>query len=329
MRRLQRRRFAILATALAAMLLFAVPASATPSYRDVFIRDNTADVLGAEPSAGDVWYSPDIWVCPPANASCTVDTNPVVGALNWVHVKLNRKAGAETDVKGTLRLYYTAMGGAANWGGDADPADDWTKITDAFGVAVPPGGLDLVLPWNGVPGPGHYCLLARWDSAADTMTTAEGPNTLTNTRNNNNIGWHNVNTVVLPQLQPQPEPFMIGNPLRDGDFKTDLVLAAAGKPFVGPGKLVVDLGPELAARWKQAGQRGVGVRPLGDTRVEIVDGKLARIDGLVLKTRERIPAQLVFTAGTAAAGGQFVVRVNQTDGQGIDVGGVEYRLTVK
>ncbi|SDY45815.1 hypothetical protein SAMN05421504_105614 [Amycolatopsis xylanica] len=329
MRRLQRWWSTVFVAALAAMLLGTVPASATPSYRDVFIRDNAADVAGAEPSAGAVWSSPDIWVCPPWDAGCAVDHNPIVGQLNWVHVKLNRKLGAETDVTGTLRLYYTAMGGAANWGGDADPFDDWTKITDAFGVIVPPGGTELVLPWNGVPGPGHYCLLARWDSAADTMTTAEGANTLTNTRNNNNIGWHNVNTVELPQLQPQPEPFMIGNPWREGDFKTNLVLAADGKPFVGPGRIVVDLGPELAARWKQAGQRGVGVRPAGDTTVEIVDGKFARIDGLVLKSRERVPAKIVFTAGTAAAGGQFVVRVNQTDGQGVDVGGVEYRLTVK
>jgi hypothetical protein len=47
------------------------------------------------------------------------------------------------------------------------------------------------------PGKGHFCMLARWVSAADPMTFAETSDITYNVRQNNNIVWRNLNIVDL------------------------------------------------------------------------------------------------------------------------------------
>ncbi|WP_026316042.1 vWA domain-containing protein [Actinokineospora enzanensis] len=280
---------------------------------DVFIRDHAADT-GVEPHGlNPIWTSPDIAVCP-TTTPCA-GTNPVVGGTSYIHVKLNNPGpNGSGTATGNLMLYYTAQGGAAIW------PTHWTHINTAVNVTVPAGTTNVVVPWNGVPGPGHFCLLARWVSATDPMTFAEGPNTLNNTRNNNNIAWRNVDTVRLVPGKPDTRPFTLANP--NPRAVTNLVFTAPEAPFTG--KLVVDLGPELAARWKESGQRGVGVRPVGETQVQIVDPKQAQIMGLVIDPKERFETKLEFTATDQS---RAVLRVNQTDEKGEDLGGVEFRVT--
>ena len=124
---------------------------------------------------------------------------------------------------------------------------------------------------------------------------------------------------------PDTRPFTLGNPL-DGQLRTDLVIAAPEAPFVGKGRLVLDLGQTLAQRWREAGRPGVGVRAVGETQVEVVDPKLARIQGLLINPKERLQTRLTFTATDAATGGTFVVRVSQSDQQGGDLGGAESQV---
>jgi hypothetical protein len=109
----------------------------------------------------------------------------------------------------------------------------------------------------------------------------------------------------------------------------NLVLAQPERPFVGPGRLLLDLGPTLAARWRQAGQPGVGVRPVGETQVEIVDPKQATIKGLLLNPDDQIDTKLGFIAGDDAKGGQFRVSMIQTDERDAPVGGVELTAAVE
>ncbi|GLZ41835.1 vWA domain-containing protein [Actinokineospora sp. NBRC 105648] len=282
---------------------------------DVFIRDHGSDT-GVEPHGlNPIWTSPDITVCPTI-APCA-GTNPVVGGTSYIHVKLNNPGpNGSGNGTGNLKLYYTSQGGAAVW------PTHWTHINTAVNVTVPAGGINVVIPWNGVPGPGHFCLLARWVSATDPMTFAEGPNTLTNTRNNNNIAWRNVDTVRLVPGQPTTHPFTLGNP--NPRATTNLVITAVDEPFVGRGKLVIDLGQALTARWKESGGRGTGVRQVGETQFEVTDGKLARLDGLVIDPKERFETKLTFTAGADV---KSTLRVNQTDEKDEDLGGVEFRIT--
>ncbi|WP_035305037.1 vWA domain-containing protein [Actinokineospora inagensis] len=282
---------------------------------DVFIRDHTADT-GVEPHGlNPIWTSPDIAVCP-TTTPCA-GTNPVVGSTSYIHVRLNNPGpNASGTATGNLILYYTAQGGAAIW------PTDWHLINTAVNVVVPAGTTNVVVPWNGVPGPGHFCLLARWVSATDPMTFAEGANTLTNTRNNNNIAWRNVDTVRVVPGKPTTSPFTLGNP--NPRALTNLVVTAPQGPFNG--KIVVDLGQTLTARWKQAGGKAEGVKQVGETRFEIADPKQARFTGLQIDPKERFETQLEFTAN---AQGKAVVWVNQTDEKGEDLGGTEFQVSTE
>jgi len=159
---------------------------------DVWMKDHASDV-GQEPHGlTPVYYSPDIKLCNSASGCASSSNNPVFGSsgLNHVFVTL-RNDGPNVvppgPASGSLYVYYTSAGGNALWGGT-----DWTLIGVQPGIFMTPGEhREVGIPCNNVPAPGNYCLLARWVSAGDPMTFPEliGSNTLTNTRNNNNIAW--------------------------------------------------------------------------------------------------------------------------------------------
>jgi hypothetical protein len=293
----------------------AKPAAAKPAVKenDVYIRDTTSDV-GNEPSGTlPVWESPDIWVCP-TTATCA-GTNPIIGQTNYVNVHANN-VGA-LSVAGDIIVYYTAMGASAQW------PTNWVTIGSVGNFSVPPGGLNVKIPWTSVPGPGHFCLLARFVSSIDPMTFPEGPDTLTNTVNNNNIAWHNVDTVELGTGKPSTQPFTLTDTTA-GAEATDLVFTAPKGPFVGPGKLTVDLGATLAARWKAAGQQGIGVSQLNGTTVQILDPNHAEIQGLTVQPKESLQANLTFVANGAVTS---TVLVDETSPGHTDLGGVEYDVS--
>jgi hypothetical protein len=68
--------------------------------------------------------------------------------------------------------------------------------------SVPVGSFDahttkiIEVPWTPTV-EGHHCLITRWISTSDPMTTPEGSNIEANVRGNNNTIWHNVNVVDL------------------------------------------------------------------------------------------------------------------------------------
>ncbi|KFU81394.1 hypothetical protein SAMN04489729_6404 [Amycolatopsis lurida] len=318
-----RRRRTLLASAvLAAATLFAgvAPAvQAAPEARsDVFIRDNTSDV-GFEPSAGSLYSSPDIRVCFSATILCATDDPIVQGSTAYIHVTLNNPGPYGDGLeKGTLQVYYTKQGTVAQW------SSQWTYIGSATNVDVPYGTKRVVIPWK-VPIGSHFCLLARWLSPTDLPT--EGLSTSANARNNNNIGWHNVNAVPFKIKIPEFRPIVFGWDGREPTAVGDIVFTQPGRPFTGPGRITIDLGPDLAARWRAAGAKGEGVERVGETELAIVNPQRARISGLTFKSGEQVGAKLSFTAGAEAAGGQYTVHVTQVDQRGEEVGGVEYRLT--
>ncbi|WP_410653977.1 hypothetical protein [Amycolatopsis sp. lyj-112] len=318
----RRRRTLIASAVLAVATLFAgvAPAvQAAPEGRsDVFIRDNTSDV-GFEPSAGSLYSSPDIRVCFSATVLCATDDAIVQGTTAYIHVTLNNPGPYGDGLEnGTLQTWYTNQGTVAQW------TSQWNYIGSATNVAVPYGTKRVVIPWN-VPIGSHFCLLARWLSPSDLPT--EGPSTSTNARNNNNIGWHNVNAVPLKIKVPQVRPIVFGWDGREPTAVGDIVFTQPGKPFTGPGRITIDLGADLAARWRAGGAKGEGIERVGETELAIVNPQRARISGLTFKSGEQVPAQLSFTAGPEAAGGKYTVHVTQVDPRGNEIGGVEYRIT--
>ncbi|WP_405093746.1 hypothetical protein OG767_13750 [Micromonospora sp. NBC_01392] len=334
-RRVRRSALAVLTgTALAALLAVTTAAAAPVEARqdkaaaartDVYIRDVAADV-GVQPhSYNPLWASPDIKVCPTA-VECAVSQNPIVGVTNYIFIKLRNPGpyGSGTS-SGVLRVYRTTPGGGAVW------PTHWTQI-GAMSVTAFAGTTTVTIPWNGVPGPGHFCLLARWVSATDPMTF-EGPDISTNTRYNNNIAWRNVNSVrLVAGGAPVVRPFAIGNSLQVAT-KNDLVFTQPGEPIqnVG-GRVVVDLGPTLFERWQAGGKVGTGVREVGRNQLEVVEPAKASLGNLLLEPGERVEFSLTFAAAVASDK-EFTLDVTQfgpdTSGaERTDLGGVEYLIGV-
>ncbi|MBO4204624.1 hypothetical protein [Micromonospora echinofusca] len=334
-RRARRSTLALLTGTAVAALLSVSSAGAAPvqdrsevgvsARTDVYIKDVSAD-LGYQPHSYDpLWKSPDIKVCPTA-IECAVSQNPRVGVTNYIFVKLRNPGpyGTGTD-NGTLRVYRTTPGGGANWPGA------WTQI-GAVSVPVFAGVTTVTIPWNGVPGPGHFCLLARWVSPTDPFTF-EGPSISTNVRHNNNIAWRNVDSVYVLVGGPIVwRPFAIGNPLTTA-ARSSVTFRQTGTGFQNAGgRLVVDLGPTLTERWLAGGAVGKGIRQVGQTQFEVLDPATASIDNLLLNGGERVEFGLNFTAAalTTEKASIDVIQVGPdvTGEERADLGGVQYDITV-
>jgi von Willebrand factor type A domain-containing protein len=266
---------------------------------EITIRDDPADT-GAEPNPGaTTWSSPDIAVCP-TTTPCT-GGSPRAGADQYVFVRLNN-LGPRVGV-GTVELYSTQQGGAAFW------PTSWRLVGKAVGVTAGTGGGQVLVPWPKVPAGGHG-LLARWVSASDPMTFAEGPDTATNARNDNNIAWRSVTSVDQESLI---QKYVVTNPYRK--------LLVTGLQFSrAPKGTVVDLGQDLFARWQESGARGSGIERTGKTSVLVVDPKVARIAELRLGPEEMADLTVTFPQTKA------VTRISQTDAKGGDLGGTEFRV---
>ncbi|MFI5927803.1 hypothetical protein ACIA3K_17660 [Micromonospora sp. NPDC051543] len=329
---LRRSTLAVLTGAALAALLAVTAATAAPgeapqgkaasaARTDVYIKDVAADT-GIQPhSYSPLWASPDIKVCPTA-VECAVSQNPIVGVTNYLFVKLRNPGPYGSGIgSGVLRIYRTTPGGGATW------PTHWTQI-GAASVTVYPGVTTVTIPWTGVPGPGHFCLLARWVSPTDPMTF-EGPSNSVNTLHNNNIAWRNVDSVRLTPGGPRVvRPFAIGN-VTTAETRNDLVFTQPAEQARGA-RVVVDLGPTLFERWEATGKVGTGVRQVGKTEVEIVEPAKASINGLVLKPGERLEFSLAFSTDTVLTK-ETAFNVTQfgpdADGtEGADLGGVQYLL---
>ncbi|MGX4655037.1 hypothetical protein ACWCHM_15175 [Micromonospora sp. SCSIO 07396] len=331
-KRVRRSTLAVLTGAALAGLLAVTAAAAAPgeapqgkaaaaARTDVYMKDVTADTGYQPHSYSPLWASPDIKVCPTA-VECSVSQNPRVGVTNYLFVKLRNAGpyGSGTD-NGVLRIYRTTPGGGATW------PTHWTQI-GAVSVPVFAGVTTVTIPWTGVPGPGHFCLLARWVSPTDPMTF-EGPSTSVNTQYNNNIAWRNVDSVRVVSGGPRVvRPFAIGN-VTTVETKNDLVFTQPAEQAQGA-RVFVDLGPTLFERWQATGKAGTGVRQVGKTELEIVDPGRASISGLLLKPGERIEFSLAFSADTTLTK-ETALNVTQfgPDADGTaraDLGGVQYLL---
>jgi hypothetical protein len=285
------------------------------------MQDHPSDV-GQEPHAlNPIYFSPDIKVCNIASGCASPGTNPVFGSpgLNHVFVTLRNdgpNVAPPGPASGSLYVYYTSAGGNALWGGT-----DWTLIGVQPGIFMTPGEhRDVGIPWNNVPAPGHYCLLARWVSASDPMTFPEliGSNTLTNTRNNNNIAWHNVDVIRILPGTPTHGTFTWTD--RPGAVSTLAIEPVAAVP----GTVVLDLGG-LFDGWKKNGGNGSGFTVVGATQL-LISARGATVAGVPAPAQGRASVGLNVTLQTP---GTWPVRVRQLGGDGgVDLGGVEYRIVV-
>jgi hypothetical protein len=295
---------------------------------DVRIQDHLEDV-GLEPHAlTPLWSSPDIKVCPSA-ITCQQSTSPLSGAVgSHVFVTLRNDGPGVSPPQastGALHVYYAPAGGSLRW---RQLQGDWVELGAVQGLQLAPGEVrEVAVPWQGLPPPGHYSLLARWVSQGDPMSfpEEEGSLTATNTRHNNNIAWRSVTVIRALPGEASLGQFALR---RVSGPEVAVVFEPAEGSRVFPGRIVVDLGPWFEP-WRAAGASGWGIlAQVGDTAVAI-SPEGAGLEGLPLAphTSEAV-IRLGFLSEERAEEGAYAFRTFQYTPEYGDVGGMEYQLHI-
>jgi metallopeptidase family M12-like protein len=168
---------------------------------NVWMKDRWEDE-GGEPDPATVgkamWKSPYIWVRLTEDAALEHEhehENPRQDQTNFVYVKLHNTGS--TSESSNLELYFASASTNLN-----NPAN-WTLIdSQARTISA---GVDVVkFDWSGLPGSGHYCLLARWNIDG-------GPLAFTNVgdavRSDNDLIWRNVNVIGLDEAPDSSADF--------------------------------------------------------------------------------------------------------------------------
>jgi hypothetical protein len=227
-----------------------------------------------------MWKSPYIWVRNSQDTTLTHQhqhQNPEFGSTNWVYVKLHN--GGSAVATGNLELWWANASVSLTW-----PAG-WTMLasTPVTGFAAHSTRV-VEVPWTSLPGVGHYCMVARWNSPGDPMAVAEGPDINANVRNNNNLVWRNLNIVDLLPDGSGDVTFNVRNP--DREIRTIALAIRLPKTpptasFFSVGQVIVELDEALLKAWRQGGSRGTGFKAEG-RRVVITGAAGATFDNLIL-----------------------------------------------
>jgi hypothetical protein len=158
---------------------------------DVWMKDRWEDT-GGEPdpaTAGQpMWQSPYIWVRHSEDTTLEHEhehEDPRLGIDNHVYVKIHNDG--TVNESGDLELYFAAASTNLN-----DPAN-WTPI-GSRSETLSPGVEVFDFTWSDLPGEGHYCLLARWNTDGSALAFTDLGSAV---RNDNDLIWRNVNIVDL------------------------------------------------------------------------------------------------------------------------------------
>ncbi|MCP3982590.1 MAG: hypothetical protein GY716_25140 [bacterium] len=268
---------------------------------DGFMKDLPAD-NGAEPnpSVGPYWMSEDMWVRNAADPSLLFvgqHQDPIVGTTNYLYVRL-RNRGCDDLTLGDVRTYFSKAAASFDWDGDwvGDFPDGDVIGSQPVGVVAYGDEVVLEFAWTPVA-TGHFCLLARLDSVQDPMTFAEGINTLTNTKNNNNIVWKNI--FVVDQPVGVLETYVaIARNIHPVQRPIDLVFGNVQDPlqrsFLNNGAITVVLTQTMYDAWVAGGSRSQGMAAIPQTTTFRALAPYARLDNIAMAPGEEHLVRLTF-----------------------------------
>ena len=215
---------------------------------------------------------------------------------------------------------WTATGGHVYAKSPRHPSVVSPPVYDTAPLVVPvlnPGEAVVIqIPWY-PPDPddyscfgadeGHFCLLARIEGIEPPK---EGTDLATNVRNNRDIAWKNI-TVEEFSGALKVTSAVVRNTFAERTFAALRFVETAdrGTTFRDAGRVLIDLSPELHARWVEGGSFGRGVRKIikrravrsqssgaggaGGARLEIT-GSDAALENIRLEPGETFPLDLRF-----------------------------------
>lgn len=301
----------------------------SPGAGNVWTKDTWNDT-GTEPeplTASEVmWKSPYIWVRNSQDTNLVHQhehENPEAGSTNWVYVKLHN--GFSSTTNGNLELYWANASTGLSW------PSDWTLLT-----SIPVNGFTahstrvVQAQWINVPGPGHFCIVARWVSGADPVATAETTNIDANVRANNNIIWRNLNIVNLLPDSSGDVRFIVRNVRKTRAITSFVIRAPKGEhenSFLRHGRVRLTLDEPLMRAWRKGGSKGRGVKVEGDH--VLIDPNGGMFENVELEPNATGYAKLTFERLPKTARRTFVIDVIQSErtkrGSRV-IGGVSYEI---
>lgn len=217
---------------------------------DVWMRDNVGDT-GAEPSAGTLWLSPDVWN-QLAPGGAPVHANPEYGQPNYLYANL-RNASALSVASASVDFWIAPAATGLAW-----PAS--FRLVGRLSVAnLAPGEVRQVGPlvWD-PPSPApsdHFCLYMRLQSPQDPITFAETSNVGSNAANSNNLVWRNVNVVDL--MSSRSVTFLARHVGRKPAGVT--IELTVAEELLQRGQVFLRLPPSMERMWLRATRKDKGI----------------------------------------------------------------------
>jgi hypothetical protein len=277
-----------------------------PAAVDVMVRDHLNDdgSVPSNPNGEPFWMSPDIIVRNSADGG-TDSQNPIFGQTNYVYVSV-RNIGTEDAANVKVIVY---------WGNPALLLA-WPRSWRGIGfetVNVPAGGetITAAIPWEDLPGAGHYCLLVRLESGQDPIRN-EG-----NVPGDNNIAQRNLHILQLPQSaapgtgSEDVRAIVVGPPDAD-TTQVDVVIQYPDLP--SGGQLTIGMDVEIFNRWLGATGGDVVNGTIRGTQIDATGPNETIIRDLPLQEWEEAKITIHVDAPTADPFSfQVVERVDGTD----------------
>jgi hypothetical protein len=300
----------------------------SPDRPDVWMKDTWSDT-GAEPdpnqSGKPMWKSPYIWVRNSADANRVYQhehENPQIGQGQFIYVKIHNGGEAAS---GALEVHGALAATGLSW------QQDWSRLA-SIPTTIPAHASTIVeVPWTPTA-VGHYCLVARWVSASDPMTTPEGSDLNANVRANNNLIWRNVNVADLVSSESDTASFIVRNVYDEPTYFTLSIQPDErySPSFLGVGRITLTLPRELRRCWSQGRYAGDGFRRQGNS-VIVTRARGAILKGLRLPPRFEAVVNIRFQRPRTpfprlAYELDIVQSTRKRDGMEDVVGGVSYNI---
>ena len=256
--------------------------SPSTSTRDpfFFLLHGNADRLGA------MWQRKNPNRYDPATAYSGSSATMTEPMAPWNGLRYNGSAASVGNPVNSISP-WTAADGYITLKRADDHSVVFPPIYDTAPLTIPPlqvgESVVIEIPWY-PPNPadfscfgadqGHVCLLARIETSTSSpfgMTFAEGAGVGTNVRNNNNIVWKNVTVQDLWAGPLMLAPIWLRNlELREiVQTRLDFRIPEGDQEILRAGAVLVDLKPELYARWVQNGAVAQGFERVGQTMLRL------------------------------------------------------------
>lgn len=270
----------------------------SPTAKDVWMKDTWHDT-GAGPSVlvdGEkIWDSPYIWVRKDQDLNHIHEHQSEKPNFNdpkpnWIYVKMHN--GGDIAAEGALEIFVHKASTGYLFPGD------WGNVPLAKVVVndfKPHSTLIVEAPWSKVQSD-DYCLLARWVSATDPMTSPDTSNLVAYVLNNNNVIWRNLNNFDLANSLNAQAGFEFANPWNvsiQSQLQIVPALTMTGNSFLGEGRVLMHLDERLRKLWRAGGQRGTGFRLEGDDII-LTSANGVRLTNLHLPPKFASRVQLTF-----------------------------------